>query len=90
MQEKNDFIKTLKEERKTLYKTKLKEFEDEIKDERVKRLGARKVQRKDERRSKFIKVGREPSCHFDGRSGKNRAIPFHMVGERCLGDVKGP
>merc|ERR1719193_684469 len=54
-QDKNDFIKTLKEERKSLYKAKLKEFDDEIKDERVKRLGARKAQRKEERRSKYIK-----------------------------------
>merc|ERR1712203_153937 len=54
-QDKNDFIKTLKEERKSLYKAKLKEFGDEIKDERVKRLGARKAQRKEERRSKYIK-----------------------------------
>ena len=54
-QDKNDFIKTLKEERKTLYKQKLKEFDDEVKDERVKRLGARKASRKEERRSKYIK-----------------------------------
>merc|ERR1719193_2948643 len=51
-QDKNDFIKTLKEERKTIYKQKLKEFDDEIKDERVKRLGARKAQRKEEEKQK--------------------------------------
>lgn len=58
-QDKNDFIKTLKEERKTIYKQKLKEFDEEVKDERVKRLGARKAARKEERRSKYIKEKEE-------------------------------
>ncbi|RZB39620.1 eukaryotic translation initiation factor 3 subunit A [Asbolus verrucosus] len=57
--DKDAFLEKLKKERNIVYEDKLKEFEKHMNEERQKRLLERKIKRKEERRSRYIKEKEE-------------------------------